>query len=121
MKELVDAKQAQIDAAKKRAQNRPQKQASVEGPEWETITLEDAVTLMEIFQWESSARYGFSVSSDGQSIMARVACPKDSDVKGYAGMVSFCFGGSLDHAMRKVAQLHNGDFDAFWKKDTFAK
>lgn len=85
------------------------------------MSLEDATTLMEVFQWESGAKYGFSVSADGQSIMARVACPKDGDVKEYAGMVSFCFGSNLEHAIRKIAQLHCGDFDAFWKKDTYAK
>lgn len=120
-KELADAKQQQIEAAKTRAQSRPRQLASVDGPDWEKISLEDATTLMEIFQWEAGAKYGFSISSDGQSIMARVACPKDSDVKDFAGMVSFCFGSNLDHAIRKAAQLHNGDFDAFWKKDTFAK
>lgn len=120
-KEAAAVKQQQIDAAKARSQNRPRKEVSIEGPNWETVTLDDAVTLMEIFQWEASAKYGFSVSSDGQSIMARVACPKDSDVKDFAGMVSFCFGSNLDHAIRKVAQLHNGDYDAFWKRDGFAK
>ena len=121
MSEKVDDKQKQIEAAKKRAQSRPRKEVSVEGPDWEKVTLEDAITLMEIFEWESGAKYGFSVSSDGQSIMARVACPKDSAIDDYAGMVSFCFGSNLDHAIRKVSQLHNGDYDAFWKKDTFAR
>jgi len=120
-KEAADNKQKQIDAAKARAQSRGNKQVSADGPDWEKITLEDAVTLMEVFQWEAEARYGFSLASDGTSIMARVACPKGSDVKDYAGMVCFCFGSNLDHAIRKAAQLHNGDFDAFWKKDTFAK
>ncbi len=120
-KEMADARQAQIDAAKQRARNRPAKTISADGPDWEKVTLEDATTLMEIFAWEASAKYGFFVSSDGQSIMARVACPKDSGITEYAGMVSFVFGSSFDHAIRKVAQLHNGDFDAFWKKDAYAK
>jgi hypothetical protein len=120
-KEAADIKQSQIDEAKARAQKKVRTEVSVDGPEWERVTLEDATTLMEIFQWEAGAKYGFSISSDGQSIMARVACPKDSDVKDFAGMVSFVFGSNLDHAIRKVAQLHNGDFDGFWKKDSYAK
>lgn len=121
MTDKVAVKQAQIDAAKARAQSRLRKEVSTDYPEWEKITLEDAVVLMEVFQWESSAKYGFSISSDGQSIMARVACPKDSDVEDYAGMVTFVFGSSLEHAIRKIAQMHNGDFDALWKKDAYSK
>lgn len=121
MKDLADEKQKQIDAAKQRAASRPKKQVSPDSPDWEKVTLEDAVTLMEIFMWEGEARYGFTVSSEGTSVMARVACPQNSDVREYAGMVAFTFGSSLDHAMRKVSQLHNGDFDEFWKKDTYAK
>lgn len=121
MKEQADIRQQQIEAAKKRAQSRERKQVSVDGPDWERVSLEDAITLMEILMWEGEAKYGFSVSTDGQSIMARVACPKSSAVEAYAGRVSFVFGSSLDHAVRKVSQLHNGDYDAFWKTDTFAK
>ena len=121
MKDLADEKQKQIDVAKQRAADRAKKQVSPDGPDWERVVLADAVTLMEIFMWEGEAKYGFAVSSDGASVMARVSCPTNSDVREYAGMVAFTFGSSLDHAMRKVSQLHNGDFDAFWKKDTYAK
>lgn len=120
-KEAADIKEQQIAAAKARAASRPRGKSEVKEIEWEAITLEDAVTLMEMFTWEGYAKYGFGLSSDGQSIMARVACPKDSGISDYAGMVGFSFGSSLDHAIRKIAQMHNGDYDAWWKKDGFAK
>lgn len=120
-KEAADIKAQQIAAAKARAASRGPRKQEIKEIDWETVTLDDAVTLMEMFTWESYAKYGFGLSSDGQSIVGRVSCPKDSLMDEYAGMVSFVFGSSLDHAIRKVAQVHNGDYDAWWKKDSFAK
>ena len=120
-KEAAEAKAKQLAEAKARGASRKRNVTATKDLEWEAVTLEDVVILMEIFAWESNARYGFGISSDGQSVMGRVVCPRDAGVEEYAGMVAFCFGSCLEHAIRKVAQLHTGDYDAWWKKDSFAK
>lgn len=116
------ANQAAIEAAKKAAQPAPVPVgAGPEWPRWEEVSLEDALTMIEVDLWSLGAKFSIGLNADAKGMWARVGIPKWSSRVGLQGKSAITFASGLEHLIRKVAQLTSVEVGGVWKDDPYAR
>lgn len=115
------ARREQIAAAKAVATAAPVEQAGPEWPDWRNVTIEDALTMIEVDMWSGAAKIAFGLNSEATGMWGRINYPKWSPYIAKQGKSSITFGSGLDHVIRKLAQLTSSDDDKVWKPDPYAK
>jgi hypothetical protein len=114
--------QAAIEAAKKAAQPAPtQLGTGPEWPRWEEVSLEDALTMIEVDMWSLGAKFSFGLNADAKGMWARVGIPKWASRVPLQGKSAITFASGLEHLIRKVAQLTSVEAGGVWKDDPYAK
>ena len=111
----------EIAAAKALAVASPIEQAGPEWPKWDNVTIEDALTMLEVDMWSGAAKISFGLNSEATGMWGRIAYPKWSPYIPKQGRSAITFGSGLDHVIRKLAQLTAADDEKLWKVDPYAK
>lgn len=114
-------RQEQIAAAKALATATPQESLAPEWPNWRSVSIEDALTMIEVDMWSGGAKLSFGLNSEATGMWARIAYPRWSAYIAKQGKSAITFGSGLDHVIRKVAQLTESSDDKLWKPDPYAK
>lgn len=111
----------QIAAAKAIALAAPQEQVGPEWPDWRAVSIEDALTMIEVDMWAGGGKVAFGLNSEATGMWGRINYPKWSSYIAKQGKSAITFGSGLDHVIRKLAQLTSSDDDKVWKPDPYAK
>jgi len=111
-----------IEAAKKAAVAAPaQTGQGPEWPRWENVSLEDALTMIEVDMWANGAKFSFGLNADAKGMWARVGIPKWSARVPLQGKSAITFASGLEHLIKKVAQLTSVEAGSVWKDDPYAR
>jgi hypothetical protein len=119
----LDSAQKRLEEARKHARSR----ATTErvGPDWpraDGIELGEALEEVSIAMLEDGARLSFGVTDGSADVWGRLAYPLDCK-SAHAGMVAFMTAGTVENALRKLAQTIPSDLatKVYWKPDRFAR
>jgi hypothetical protein len=110
-----------IEEAKRRSQPAPVQPGGLDWPRWEDISLDDALTAIEVQMWDGALKFSLGLTSDGKGMWGRAAAPKWSSRKPIAGKSAIAFAGGLEHLLRKLAQLAESPDEGVWKDDPYAR
>lgn len=115
------ARREQIAAAKALAVAPPIDQVGPEWPKWDAISIEDALTTIEVDMWSGGGKVSFGLNAEASGMWGRINYPKWSPYIAKQGKSAITFGSGLDHVIRKLAQLTASDDEKVWKPDPYAK
>lgn len=119
----LDSAQKRLDEARKAARSRATKERV--GPDWpraDGIELADALEELSIELLTEGVKLSLGVTDGTADVWARLAYPLECNSE-HAGMVAFMTGGTVESALRKIAQaIPVGPSTApYWKPDRFAR
>lgn len=119
----LDSAQKRLEEARKAARSRATRERI--GPDWpraDGIDLASALEEISVELLAEGARLSFGVTDGTADVWCRLAYPQECN-SAHAGMVAFMTAGTVESALRKIAQaIPIGPETAMhWKTDRFAR